>query len=240
MRALPRLLVVVAAGCTTGTDGGVVQPDAQLIADAPILSEDPRVEWFAGRVATTPTVPFGGPPYCNYSMRLTDVRLDVTMHATDGLASMLVADTTNEATVGTCMYAPSPMSRQGFAYLGIPRPPDTNGAFTPMLQGLPTNSPKTAITVNVTRPAPDALTTTVRWVRTDQAAPLAWTVMTTSPVTLGRRSCEIGGTYCLGGSSQGMLYRCVDGRFLTQVKVCTPGCVAADPPRTPHVDEQCN
>jgi hypothetical protein len=239
MRALPRLLVVVAVGCTT-TTGGVVEPDAPVAPDSPIVAEDPGVEWFTGRLATTPTVPFGGAPYCNYSVRLSDVRIDVTMHPTDGLSSIIVADTMNEATVGTCSFPPAPINRQGFSYLGVPQPPDTNGAFTPMLQELPTNSPKTAIGVSMTRPTPDALTSTVRWDRTDQAAPLAWTVTATNPIALDRRACEVGKIYCLGGSRQGLLYSCVDGSHLTRIKICTPGCVPADPPRTPHVDEQCN
>ena len=236
MRALA---LVIAAGCTTGTEG-FVQPDAQVATDSPIATEDPGIEWYAARVTTTPTVPFGGTPYCNYSVRLSDVRLDVMMSPTDGLSSMLVADTMNEATVGTCSFPPAPSSRQGFAYLGVTRPPDSAGVFTPMPQGLPANSPKTALDVSIKRAATDALTATVSWTRTDQAAPLAWTVTTTNPIALARRTCEVGKVYCLGGSNQGLLYSCVDGSHLTRIKVCSPGCVPVDPPRTPHVDEQCN
>jgi hypothetical protein len=239
MGTLRLLLVVVAVACTA-TTAGVVEPDARASTDSAIITEDPGVEWFTGRLATTPTVPFGGAPYCNYSVRLTDLRFDVTMHPTDGLTSIIVADTMNEATVGMCSFPPAPLNRQGFAYLGVPRPPDADGAFTPTLQALPTNSPKTAISTTLTRPTPDTLTSTVRWDRTDQTAPLAWTVTTTNPVSLDRRTCEVGGIYCLGGSGQGLLYSCVDGRHLTRIKVCTPGCVPAEPPRTPHVDEQCN
>ena len=238
MRALPHLLVVVAVGCTATTDG-VVEPDAPVAPDSPIVTEDQGVEWFTGRLATTQTVPFGGSPYCNYSVRLSDVRFDVTVHPIDGLTSILVADTMNEATVGTCSFPPAPMSRQGFSYLGVPQPPGANGEFSPMLQALPTNSPQTAITVNLMRSTPDTLTTTGRWARTDQTAPLAWTVMTANPISLQRRTCQVGGIYCLGGSSQGLLYSCVDGSHLTRIKVCTPGCVPVEPPRTPHVDEQC-
>ena len=233
------LVLVIAAGCTTGAEG-TVPPDAQIAIDSPIVPEDPGIAWYSARLATTPSVPFGGPPYCNYSVRLSDVRLDVMMNATDGLSSMLVADTMNEATVGMCSFAPAPSSRQGFAYLGVPRPADPDGAFTPMLQGLPANAPKTALAVSITRGSAEALSATVSWSRTDQTAPLEWTVATQSPIALTRRTCEIGKTYCLGDSNQGLLYSCVDGSHLTRIKVCSPGCIAADPPRTPHVDEQCN
>ena len=233
------LVLVFAAGCTTGAES-IEPPDAQVEIDSPIVPEDHGIAWYAARLAATATVPFGGPPYCNYSVRLTDVRIDVTMNANAGLSSMLVADTMNEATVGMCSFAPAPSNRQGFAYLGVPLPADPDGDFTPILQGLPANAPKTALGVTITRGAADALSATIRWSRTDQTPPLVWTVATQSPVVLARKTCEVGKTYCLGGSNQGLLYSCVDGSHLTRVKVCSPGCDAADPPRTPHVDEQCN
>lgn len=239
MGTFPVLLVVVVVACN-GTTGSAVEPDAPVTPDTVVITEDPGVEWFTGGLTTSATVPFGGSPYCNYSVRLSNIRFDVTMHPTDGLSSILVADTMNEATVGTCSFPPAPPNRQGFSYLGVPLAPGANGELAPMLQALPTNAPQTAISVTMTRPSPDALATTARWVRTDQTAPLAWTVMTTNPISLTRRDCQVGGSYCLGGGGQGLLYSCVDGRHLTRIKVCTPGCTPAEPPRTPHVDEVCN
>lgn len=238
MGALRHLVLVLAAGCTAGVDPAF-QPDAPAAPDSAVKVEDTGVEWFSGTLATTATVPFGGPPYCMYSVRLSSIRIDVTVHPTDGLTSMIVADTMNEATVGTCSNLPQPPNRQGFSYLGVPRPAETNGSFMVTTQALPSNSPKTAFTATLA-PSGTALASTVRWQRTDQTAPLDWVVTTTSPISLAKRTCETGKTYCLGGAGQGMLYQCVDGSHMTRTKLCTPGCTPADPPRTPHVDEQCN
>jgi len=174
-----------------------------------------------------------------YSVRLSNIRLDVTVHPTDGLTSMIVGDTMNEGTIGTCSNLPQPPNRQGFSYLGVPRAADMNGAYVMTSQALPTNAPKTAFTVTLT-PSGNTLASTVRWVRTDQTAPLDWTVTTPTPITLTRRTCEVGKTYCLGGTNQGMLYQCVDGTQMTRTKLCTPGCTPTEPPRTPHIDEACN
>jgi len=204
-----------------------------------VMVEDPGVEWFSGQLATTATVPFGGPPYCMYSVRLSSIRIDVTVHPADGLTSMIVADTMNEATVGMCPNLPQPPNRQGFSYLGVPRPPEASGAFVLTAQALPTNAPRTAFSVTLTPSGATMLASAPRWQRTDQTAPLDWVVTTMNPIALTKRTCEVGKTYCLGGTNQGMLYQCVDGTHMTRTKLCTPGCVAADPPRTPHVDEQC-
>ena len=41
--------------------------------------------------------PFGGTPYCNYSVTLKNILLDVTLHPTYGLTSMVLDDTMNRA-----------------------------------------------------------------------------------------------------------------------------------------------
>ncbi len=197
------------------------------------------LERFIGRLASSQTVPFGGSPYCMYSMTLKDIVLDVTTHPDDGLVTMLVADTIDEKIVGSCPYGVTTGNRQLFDHRDGPVLPNLMDAYVPDLAGAPTNSPRVAVTATVVADK-TPLEASLRWRRTDQSAPLDWVVETTTPIVLERVSCEVGDVYCLGGSTQGSEYGCIDGVHFEQLKRCTNGCAPSTrlPPMT-HDDEQC-
>jgi hypothetical protein len=202
---------------------------------------DPGVQRFIGNLGMTNTVQFGGSPYCNYSVTLKNVVLDVTLHPTHGLTTMSVADTMVEATDMACPFPPAAMSRQFFAHDGGPQLANGSGSFVPVLDGQSTNAPMTAATVVVTPMNPNVIVSTVRWERTDQGPPLKWVVMPSVAIALQRVTCETNDLYCLGDGAIGALYGCTDGLNLAEIKHCAAGCAPPSPLMMgQHVDESCN
>ena len=234
------LVVGLLGACASSNVDIVGGADAAQPADGPKPGPDPGVQRYIGQLTMTATVPFGGTPYCSYSMTLKAVTFDVTVHPTGGLTTMSVTDMTNEAIVGTCPYAPAAATLQGFAHEGGPTLPDANGSFKPVIDGLATNQPMTALTV-VVQPMTDAsINVTARWQRTDQVPTLTWVITTPAAVPLARVPCEVNGIYCLGDRAVGSLYGCTDGIHLTAIKHCSAGCMPPSQGGGPHVNETCN
>ncbi len=207
--------------------------------DTTIVETDRGAQRYTGQLAMTSTVRFGGSPYCEYSVTLRSIVLDVTLHPTRGLTTMSIADTVDEAIVGTCPFPPAADSRQFFAFQGA-QAANAAGAFVPTMQGQPSNSPMTEATVLVTPRTETVVDASVRWERTDQGPPLKWVVTTSSPVALQRVTCEMNDLYCLGTSTLGSLHRCSDGLHLVEVNRCPSGCAPSQSPPGQHVDEACN
>lgn len=227
-------LVACAPGVGPGNEAEPT-PDASQMQG---MGTATGLERFIGRAAMSPTVPFGGSPYCSYSITLKDILVEVLADPQDGLVAMVVADTTSEAIVGTCPYPPAGPNRQVFEHRGGTLGwPQTN-TVVPELQGNASNSPKTDATSNVVREKDTRLTATLRWHRTDQPPPLDWTVMMEVPLILDRVVCEMGDTYCIGGTLGGTEYGCVDGLRLVERKQCANGCGPVST-AMPHEDEHC-
>jgi hypothetical protein len=232
------LSFVVLLGCSPG-----VGPDNDLqptpdASNMQGMSATTGLERFIGRAATSPTVPFGGSPYCNYSMTLRDIVVEVLADPIDGLVAMVVRDTTSEAIVGTCPYAAAAPNRQVFEHVGGTQLWPSSNMIVPDMQGNTSNSPRTAATSSLVREKDTRLTATLTWRRTDQPAPLDWTVMMPAPMILDRVLCEMGHIYCIGGALSGTEYGCVDGLRMVERKQCANGC--AEPSAAlPHADEYC-
>lgn len=219
-------LVVLVAACEA--DVGTT-PDGPSVDAAPGPGPGGQADHvrYRGTLAASPTVQFGGDPYCTYSVTLRNVVLDVVVRGTEELTSMSIDDTMTEAIVGSCPYAPSPQSRQQFAHdSGRPVPANAEGTFTPLLTGVAANRPMTAATALVTIVDDARLQVTARWERTDQAPPLKWIVATAAPVTVQAVTCERGALVCVGGS-QGLLYSCEDGMHMAPVRLCAAGCASS-------------
>jgi hypothetical protein len=213
-------------------------PDAAP-PDEMVTAPSTGIERFVGKLATSQTDPFGGSPYCNYTMTLKNIVVDATMHPDDGLVTMLVTNTTKEAVVGSCPYGPSPDGKQAFDHKAGPVLPDTQDAYIPVLAGAAVNNPKADVTATLWNDKAQLLAN-VHWHRTDQGPPLDWKIDTLTPIVLDRVACEAGDVYCLGGSTQGGEYGCVDGFKFELLKRCTNGCAPSTQlPPAPHEDEAC-
>ncbi len=188
---------------------------------------------YTGRLATTAEFPFGGPPYCNYTVRLRDVEADVVFRDASLVVAMTLDDTTVEATVGSCRFPPAMPSPQVFEHRGGPWGVNLDGKIRPVLSGLDANRPKTAVSAEVSAPAAAGVEVSLRWARTDQDPTLTWIVTASLPLTPA--PCTTGTAVCLGGG-EGTLFSCVDGTamggtvmgtVLHEVMRCEAGCAAS-------------
>ena len=217
-----QLLILAVAACSASTEGSTEPP--RVDAAPPGTGGSPDYVRYRGTLATTASMAFGGDPYCNYSVALKSVEIDLVLRTTDELSAMAIEDTMTESIVGTCPYEPSPPNRQQFTHdNGRAVPVNGDGKAEPLLSGIASNQPMTAATAVVTVARDGLVQATARWERTDQGPPLKWIISTPSPVMLQRSTCTPGGSICVGGS----LYSCVDGMQMLATSICTAGCAAS-------------
>jgi hypothetical protein len=175
----------------SGGSGGSepAAPAPQPTADAPPSDpppENPTVPVtkpgtpYAGTLATTASVKFGGGTYCNYDITLKNVAVDMTVSEAGEIQSMTVKDLAVERAF-SCPYPPAPQNNQVFTFATATK----NGTTTHVeLAGAKQNSPATSLVADVVANGA-AYEASFTWKRTDQKAPLAWTV--TAKVTVSRK-----------------------------------------------------
>jgi hypothetical protein len=171
------------SGADDGTQGSpapgdVVTDDAGTSEAGPQKPPPPIA--YAGALATTAKVPFGGPPYCKYNVTLKNVTVDVQLLATGEIADATVTDLMVEEAV-SCPHPPANPNNQSFAFDSAQKTAD---GVKVTFKGASTNSPKTSLVMTVTTsPADggvdggsDGYPADLTWTRTDEPAPLAWKV----------------------------------------------------------------
>jgi hypothetical protein len=133
---------------------------------------------FTGTLAATTAVPFGGTPYCKYSVTLKTVSISITKVDGGDITAAEVKDQVNETAI-MCQYPPMKPADQVFTLKTATS--TTDGGAHLEFNGAGTNEPKTDLIVDLA--VKDAgYTATAKWHRTDQGAPLAWTVNATVPL----------------------------------------------------------
>lgn len=154
--------VAMAAGC------------GQVAAELPDAGPDapPGSTTYRGTLMATSVTPFGGSPYCNYTMTLRDLEAELALSTTGAIVGGSAQAISVEATVPPCPNMPIPPRLLKFTF-GSATP--IGGAIMVVLNGVATNDPKASLTMTVT-PSGGALSAVSRWTRTDQPAPLDWSV----------------------------------------------------------------
>lgn len=137
---------------------------------------------YVGKLDTTVTVPFGGTPYCKYTVTLKSVEIEVAALPNGTVIGAEARDTMIEATVPPCSNSPAPPSARAFTFTTY----TATGADTAQIafSGAATNHPATKLLIDLKKVG-GAYEASVSWHRTDQSAPLDWTV--TTKITLGPR-----------------------------------------------------
>lgn len=136
---------------------------------------------YIGTLDATPTVRFGGSPYCYYDVTLKSVRIEVAALPSGEIIGASVTDTMVEASVAPCTYAAAPPTDCSFAFTTATRNAD---GYQLDFKGATSNHPATKLVVNLTKVGA-SYEASASWHRTDQGAPLDWTV--TTKITLGPR-----------------------------------------------------
>lgn len=126
----------------------------------------------AGTLATTATVPFGGSGYCKYDLTLKDIAIEIELAPNGVVSRATVRDRAIERALDGCPYAPMDPSAQEFALKS--QATTTTGTRIEFV-GAKTNRPETALVVDLAAQGGGYRAIAV-WKRTDQTAPLAWSV----------------------------------------------------------------
>ncbi|MBX3199382.1 MAG: hypothetical protein KF894_14710 [Labilithrix sp.] len=134
---------------------------------------------FEGRLTETVPVPFGGSPYCEYTMKLEDVVIEVAALESGEIIGATVKDRAVEAAPPPCPHPPMTPSAQSFSLTTVT--PSASGS-TLAFVGATTNRPETSLVVELVRVGV-TYEAAAEWKRTDQTPPLDWTVKATLTLT---------------------------------------------------------
>ena len=148
-------------------------PDATTPLDA-----GPQSVTWSGSLAKTGKASFGGDPYCNYEVVLSNVKVDLTLSSDRTIASGAITWTATETTVPPCSFAPQAPSQNGATPIAGKTGALANGGFHVELAPGATNHPPTTLVIE-SNAGGEA---TVEWHRSDQPAPLDWRIRSTIPL----------------------------------------------------------
>lgn len=149
------------------TGGGAPDDTLDETPAAPADDEPSAPKVFAGTLAAAPKAAFGGSGYCNYEVTLEDVAVEIAVGDGGVVTSATVTDHVVEKAL-ECQYAPMKPADQSFSLAAA------NGTRL-SFAGAATNQPKTDLVVDLAATA-GGYQASLTWTRTDQKAPLAWTV----------------------------------------------------------------
>lgn len=163
------LAVVALAAC--GSVNGKVTPDAST-ADAADMSQPTT---YHAMLDHTDAVPFGGTPYCNYTITLEQLDVAIAIQASGRVSSATVQDLNVEGTLMMCPYPPSPPSIANYS-LESSKP--VSGGTELTFKGAAANAPAVALTA-VLQPTGSIYSAHLGFMRTDQVSTLNWSVAVT-------------------------------------------------------------
>jgi hypothetical protein len=147
------------------------------------VTQDALSATFTGTVASAGTTPFGGPPYCFYSITLTNITSTLTLDGTSATEGQVTLQATENALAG-CPYRPYPPHTHTYTLISGAV---TGASVAVQYQPSSANAPRASLTFTGTLSADNrTLTGTLTWHRTDEPSPLDWTVSTPVSMTLSR------------------------------------------------------
>jgi hypothetical protein len=147
------------------------------------VTQDALAATFSGTVASAGTTPFGGPPYCFYSVTLTNITSTLTLDGTGPTEAQVTAQATENALAG-CPYRPYPPHTHTYTLVsGAINSASVAAQYRPSSANLP----KANLTFTGTLSSDGrTLTGTLTWHRTDEPSPLDWTASTPVSMTVSR------------------------------------------------------
>jgi hypothetical protein len=143
------------------------------------VTQDAFTGTFTGTVASSPTVTFGGPPYCSYTITLTNITSTLTLAANATTQAQVTALAT-EAVVGTCPNPPIPPNQYTYTLAGS----SWNGANIAVEYVRTAGDPDAKLSFTGTLSADyRTLTGTLTWQRV-ASSPFDWRVSVPISMTL--------------------------------------------------------
>ena len=181
---------VVSAACS-GTDDGNGPPplstgssstrdagprDTGSASDAMVdVETSAGATTYKGTLDTTKAVPFGGTPYCAYTITLKDIEIEIAALESGDVIGAAVKNLAVEGTPQTdppCPHQPMAPSMQRFALTTVTK---TASGATLAFEGASTNRPETSLVIDLTRVGV-TYEASAGWKRSDQTPPLVWEV----------------------------------------------------------------
>lgn len=149
----------------------------------PVVAFDagPSATTYVGTLDTTPTVRFGGSPYCFYEVALKDVRIEVAALPSGEIIGASATHTMVENSIEGCTLSGAPPTPCSFAFTTATQTAD---GYQLDFNGAAGNHPATKLVVNLKKVG-SSYEASASWHRTDQNPPLDWTE--TTKITLGPR-----------------------------------------------------
>lgn len=181
------LVAASGGGGTTSTATGTPPattgptPTTTTTAPAPLTIAG---SWL-GSVASSPTTPFGGLPYCEYSITLSDVRVTFDVSAALVVSNAVVTLTATERTVPSCPFqSVIPPNRHTYS---LSSQQTTSGSVQLNFAPASANAPSATLEMPATLDASGAtMSARLLFHRSDQPAPLDWRVNITTTLTRTR------------------------------------------------------
>lgn len=148
--------------------------EGEQVLDGIIVPAEPTpgASTFAGALATSATVPFGGGGFCKYDITLRDIAIEIEVSPSAEVARATVRDLAVEQALDGCPHAPMEPSIQDFT---LKSAAVTTTGTRIELVGAKTNRPATSLVIDLVETG-TGFEATATWTRTDQKAPLAWSV----------------------------------------------------------------
>jgi hypothetical protein len=159
------VIAVFASACGTVAS----EPKDGAVNETPIM--------YKATMDQTPATPFGGAPYCSYTITLKqlDVELGI-LPSSKQVTTGRVQDLNVEAVVPPCQYGPTPPSIATYTLASATR--SMNGGTTLTFQGDPANAPVVSLGGELTS-AGSVYQAQLGFQRTDEPSPLNWSVLVT-------------------------------------------------------------
>ena len=139
----------------------------------------PGAYTYRAEVTETPPVKFGGDPFCEYTITLKDIVLEVAALDSGEVVSATEQHDAVEKTVTSCSQPTIPINRHSYTLLRTK--PDAGSTELEFSAGS-SNKPKTSLVVELARSA-DGFVATATWKRIDIGPPLDWQVKLTMTLT---------------------------------------------------------
>ena len=160
-------LTVFASAC--GAVGS--EPGDGSVAEPPTM--------YKATMTQTPATPFGGSPYCSYTITLKQLDVEIGILPSSRQAvSGHVQDLNVEAVVPTTPPCPYTAADPTIANYTLASASPSASGMTLMFQGAPANAPMVSLGVELSSVGP-VYQAKLGFQRTDEPAPLNWSVIVT-------------------------------------------------------------
>lgn len=152
--------------------------DAGSSVGQDVLEATTTTKTFKGSLATTKTVRFGGDPYCEYTMTIKQIEIEILFLENGEVGLARVRNQAVETSVPPCPHPPMDPSSHDYALKGATK---TATGVSITLVGATSNRPDTSLVLDLVTKG-DGFDAAATWKRLDQKAPLDWVVNATVPL----------------------------------------------------------